>query len=494
MTFPGVKALNEVDLDVSAGEVVALLGHNGSGKSTLVKVLAGLYRPDPGSVVEVQSDLHFIHQDLGLVSSLTTVENLGLGNQPGWRDLLPFPPTEATRAEKMIAKFGAQFDVTIPVSRISPAERAIVAITRATSSWHGTRNILVLDEPTANLHGNEAERLRTVVKDFAARGAAILFISHHLGEAVELADRAVVLRDGVKIMNERRGHFDEEALVTAISGLPQEAPSRREQIAIATPDSAASQRPSTGTRLRVQNLQAEHIQSFDIEVRIGEIVGISGIVGSGRDEVLGCIFGARPVQTGAVSVDDVAVAPGSIPASIRAGIGYVPSDRRGLASVLTFNARENLTLTSMNGLLRNQGVSIRSERRVAQRELAQVGVLPNDPERPFTLFSGGNQQKVVIAKWLRIQPTVLLLDEPTQGVDVGACQSIYTLVREVAERGAAVLVSSSDENELVSLCDRVIVMRDGCVAAELIAGDVTEHNILRAALASSPNSQPGGEL
>ena len=473
-TFPGVRALSGVDLTVSSGEIVALLGHNGSGKSTVVKVLAGIHRPDPGSDISVDGQMHFIHQDLGLVGVLTTVENLDIDSRSSWRDLLPNRASEAEKARTSIARYGGTFDVTVPVSAITPAERTIVAIARATSHWSSPQNVLVLDEPTATLHGPEADRLRDVVKRLAAEGAGILYISHHLAEVVDLADRAVVLRDGRVVLDERRGAFDEGSLLSAISGVRHESARRHRHEGV-----------DGGVRLSVRRLTTERISALDLDVRAGEIVGLSGLIGSGRDEVLASLFGARPAKAGKVVVDGRELRLGDPSESIAAGIAYVPADRRGLASVPTFNARENLTLSSLpRQSLGLPLLSIASEKRAAEDELGRVGVRPLDPERPFVLFSGGNQQKVIIAKWLRREPGIVLLDEPTQGVDVGARAGIHELIRQIASRGSAVVVASSDEEEIALLSDRVLVLRDGQVKESLVGEAITEDNILRASMTS----------
>ena len=482
-TFPGVKALNSVDLDVRSGEVLALLGHNGSGKSTVVKVLAGIYRPDEGSDIDVRADLHFIHQDLGLVLGLNTIENLDLDSHTSWRDLLPFRRSEAAEARKAIARFGGDFDVRASLSEITPAERTIVAIARATSSWTSPRNILILDEPTATLHGGEAERLRDVVRGLAAEGAAIVWISHHLQEVVELADRAVVLRDGQEVMSKVRGDFTQKTLLTAIGG-DKLTDAGTHSVKAAGADLAPPVNAGQ-VRLKVTNLVTERLVGLDFDARAGEVLGISGQIGSGREQVLGSIFGARPTLDGTIAVDDRPTV--STPrTSMRAGLAYVPADRRGLASIGLFTARENLTLAKLPSTSFRRPMLARGpERRVARAAMAEVDVRPLDPERPFALFSGGNQQKIVIAKWLRTDPKVVLLDEPTQGVDVGARAGIHSLVRETARGGAAVVVASSDEDELVTMCDRVIVLRDGELVAELTGADITEAAILRASLTSS---------
>lgn len=472
MTFPGVRALAGVHLEVHPGEILALLGHNGSGKSTLVKVLAGLYKPDLGSTVEVASDIHFIHQDLGLVPMLTTVENLDLDDRTGIRNLRPTRRCEIENARASIARFGGRFDVTVPISRITPAERTIVAIARATSSWTSARNVLVLDEPTATLHGPEADRLRAVVRAFAAEGAAILYISHHLAEVVDLADRALVLRDGQVVLSATRGDFDEDTLLRSISG-DRDA---------STPTSRST-RSFGNVALHLRGLTTPRISGLDLDVQAGEILGLGGLIGSGRDDILGLIFGVRPAQIRELSVAGRPVQSATTAAKIRAGISFVPADRRGLGSIPTFTARENLTLSTLPRLGPKAPILSRaSERRSARAAMAELGVRPLEPERPFPLFSGGNQQKIVIAKWLRTKPRVMLLDEPTQGVDVGARAGIHDLVRSMAQEGTAVVVASADEKELADLCDRVIVLRDGHIASELRGSRITEDNILRACL------------
>lgn len=474
-TFPGVKALSGVDLTVSSGEIVALLGHNGSGKSTLVKVLAGLYKPDDGSKVDSTAEIHFIHQDLGLVPSLSTVENLGLSGKTTWRDLLPTHASEIPKAREGVQRFGGEFDVRAPISKISPAERTIVAIARATASWTSPRNVLVLDEPTATLHGGEADRLRAVVRQLANEGAGILYISHHLSEVVDLADRAVVLRDGKVAFSQPRGSFSEDSLLKAISG-------DRSASTVTTRE----RREVGSVRMNVKGLTSPRIHGLDIEVREHEILGIYGLIGSGREEVLGSIFGSQRASLDTFKLDGRNVQSNSTRSAIAAGLGYVPADRRGQAAVTSLTARENLTLASLpRWSLRRPFLSGRLERRAALRELGEVEVRPLDPERQFALFSGGNQQKIVIAKWLRMNPKVMLLDEPTQGVDVGARAAIHSLIRERARIGASFLVASSDEKEIADLCDRAIVMRDGVVAATFSGADLTEDNLLRVSLTSA---------
>lgn len=472
-TFAGTRALSDVSFTLAPGEILALLGHNGSGKSTLVKVLAGVHKPDDGAHIEVEADVHFLHQDLGLIPTLSTVENLGLGAARHVKDLLPVSRREVRAAQTAIARFGGTFDVTVPVRMISPAERTVVALARSTSRWSSERNVLVLDEPTATLHGDEAARLRAVVTGLAKEGVGIIYISHHLNEVMELADRALVLRNGSVALDLARGFFDEDTLVRAISGdtVPPDTGPR------------AAPPPSGEVQLRVTGLRTKRIADASFEIRAGEIVGVAGLVGSGREELLSNVFGSRPATAGRIEVGGVPLAAGSPRDAIRAGLGFVPADRRGEAAVSTMSGRENLTLASLPRLsMRSPVLSITSERRAALREMAEIRVHPPDTERRFALFSGGNQQKIVIAKWLRTTPAVLLMDEPSQGVDVGARAGIHDLIRDKRGTGTAFLLASSDEDELAELCDRVLVFRDGRISDELTGPHLTRDNILRASL------------
>jgi ribose transport system ATP-binding protein len=478
-TFPGLRALDDVSLSVGAGEIVALVGQNGSGKSTLVKVLAGLHEPDPGSEVALGTGpdgsavrLHFIHQDLGLVDGLSTIENLDLDRMHGRRSLLPAPRrAERRHAEQLVADFGASFDVTRPIAELSAAERTIVAIARALDGWEHPGNVLVLDEPTAALHGDEVQKLFVAVREVAERGAGVIFISHRLDEVVELADRVVVLRDGRLIADVARGEFDHDELVRLIAG------------AIDTADTAHGRPEGRDAVLRARRVRGATIRDLDLDLHAGEVVGVSGVLGSGREELASILFGCGAGEVGELLVEGRALRARTPRHAIDAGIAYVPGDRHRQGAVMTMTARENMTLPRMRALRRVLGrLDGGAERAEAQRWFERVKVHPPDPERTLALFSGGNQQKVVLAKWLRNDPKVLLMDEPTQGVDVGAKAGIFELVAGAAAAGAGVLISSSDAKELAVICDRVLVMRDGEVAAEIGKADLSEARLVAAAL------------
>jgi ribose transport system ATP-binding protein len=482
--FPGLRALDDVSLEVRSGEVVAVLGHNGSGKSTLVKVLAGRYVADAGTVElpissgEEAAELHFIHQDLALVGSLTAVENLNLLSSAG---LHPHDSrAERRRATELVSKFGEAFDVTVPVSSLTPGQRAIVAIARALDGWTHPRNVLVLDEPTESLHGAEVEVLFSAVRRLAADGAGVVFISHRLDEVLTLADRVVVLRDGRVVAAEPVDDLDHDRLVELITGaVPAEIEAH-----------LASDVRSTGPVLSIRGLRGGAIEHLDLDLHPGEVVGVAGVLGSGREAVPSLLFGAMPSRAESFTVDGSVVAAPTPATSIRRKIAFVPGDRVRYGSTAQMSARENLTLPQMRTFRGAGGaISSRRERIEAELQLAAYDVRPPRTEQRFGLFSGGNQQKIVLARWLRDDPLVLLLDEPTQGVDIGAKATIYEAVGRAADNGTAVLVSSSDTKELLRICDRVLVLREGRLVAELAGETLTEHRLLVEGYGLSPDDR-----
>jgi ABC-type sugar transport system ATPase subunit len=477
-TFPGLKALDDVSLTVGAGEIVALVGQNGSGKSTLVKILAGVHTPDPGAEItlaDVDGDhtsLHFIHQDLGLVGTLSTVENLDLGRTHRARVLLgPHKRAETQRASELIAGFDGDFDVKRPVNALTPAERTIVAVARALDGWDHPHNMIIFDEPTASLHGDEVDKLFAATRRLAERGAGVVFISHRLDEVIQLADRVVCLRDGKLVANVARGAYDHDDLVELIAGK------------LITTDLAGGSRRATDVVMRARGLTGLTVDSLDIDLHAGEILGISGVIGSGREAVAGLLSGATVGDVASLKVGDHDVGWLDPRRASAAGVAYVPGDRHRHGAVMTMSARENLTLPRLAPLRRVFGrLDQRAERAEVAGWLERLAVRPPEPERRLDLFSGGNQQKVVLAKWLRTEPKVFLLDEPTRGVDVGAKSEIFALLADAAAAGAGVLICSSDAKELTLICDRVMVMRDGRAVAEITGSELSEAQLVRAGM------------
>ncbi len=487
-SFPGVQALDDVSLSVDAGEILALVGHNGSGKSSLVKVMAGVYQPDLGEIdTRTGGDeadevgLHFIHQDLGLVPMLSAADNMYLDAGRGIGRWLAAPTRrERKRAHELILRFGAEVDVAAPVGELTTAERTIVAIARALNGWTSTANVLVLDEPTAALQEEEVRTLFEAVKAIADQGSGVIFISHRLDEVVELADRVVVLRDGRVVANKVRGEFDRASLVSLVANVEEAA-----LLQDARSDEGGE------VTLAISDLHGVGLDGISLDVRAGEIVGVTGLLGSGTEQLSATVFGLLPHVAGIVSVGGRQVRSGSPSAAIKSGMGFVPADRRRHGGFVTMTAAENITMPRLSPVRGRLGqIKARAERLDAQTWMDHADVKPSGAQRRlFGLFSGGNQQKLVMAKWLRILPKVLLLDEPTQGVDVGAQAGVHALIARAARDGAAVLVSSTDTKELVTLCHRVMVLHKGRVATELQGDALTEGALIRATLSADEESQ-----
>ncbi len=467
--FPGLTALDHVDLEVAPGEIVAVLGHNGSGKSTLIKILAGAYARDAGTIETAPgTELHFIHQDLALVEQLSAAETLALRRDEGAASLAPYGDSrKSAHARALIARFGSEFDVDRPLHRLTPAQRAVVAISRALDGWTHPANVLFLDEPTESLHRTEVDVLFEAVRRLAAQGTGVVFVSHRLDEVLRLADRIVVLRNGVKVADEPAAAVDEERLVTLITGVDA-----------GTLDHSRAARDPGEPVLSVRGLRGGSVDGLDLDVRAGEIVGVAGVLGSGREAVPALLFGATASTADVFTVAGDQYVDRTPARSLRRGVAFVPGDRAHLGIVRELSARESLTLARLAARGPFRRISPRHERAQTLRLLTESDVRPARTEQRMSLFSGGNQQKVVMAAALRDRPRVLLLDEPTQGVDVGAKAAIYAAIERGAADGSAVLVSSSDAEELLRLCDRVVVMREGRAAAVLAGEALTEHRLV----------------
>ncbi|HWV88030.1 MAG TPA: sugar ABC transporter ATP-binding protein [Capillimicrobium sp.] len=493
--FGGAAALDDVALTIEHGEVHGLLGENGSGKSTLIKVLAGYHVPEPGAELEVNGQpvrlplapnrfrelgLAFVHQDLGLIGDLTVLENLRVGDLSSSRSLHIRWSRERRAARETFARYGFDLDPSALVNELPETDRALLAIVRAVEEMraalaHDQRGLLVLDEPTVFLPREGVQRLFSLVRDVVARDASVLFVSHDLDEVREITDRVTVLRDGRVHATVATREATEAQLVEMIIGR-----------SLAAHHHTAPERPAGEVTLAVRNLGGRTVHDVDFEAHRGEILGLTGIIGSGFDEVPYLLFGARPCQVGELQVGGRShPLPLMTPrAALKARMALIPADRQVDGSVGTLSVTDNAMLQVLDRY-RPAALRLRRLRADTHDLLERFDVRPRDPQADYESLSGGNQQKVLLAKWLQTRPEVLLLHEPTQGVDIGAREQIFNLLRSEADRGTTIVVASSDHEQLAALCDRVLVFGRGRVARELTGGDVTKSRIAEQALNSS---------
>lgn len=469
-SFPGARVLSGVDLEVAAGEVHALIGENGAGKSTLMKILAGVHTPDEGTIeidgralvfghpLDAQrAGVSIIYQELTLLPERTVAENVFLGREPARRGLVDRQAMERTTAELLASLGEDSFGPRDLVRRLSVAQQQVVEIVKALSV---DARIVVMDEPTAALAEHEVELLYRLVRQLRERGIAVLYISHRLREIFDLADRVTVLKDGAKVATEPIDRISTADLVRLMVGreLTDYYPPR-------------AQRPPGDVLLSVNGGGNDRLDGIDLELRAGEIVGVAGLQGAGRTELVKALFGAEPFTRGEMTPRR----PRSVRDGIAAGIGLVTEDRKSEGLALHQSVRDNALLVARARKGRAGGTVLQL--------LERVRLAPPRPEQEVRYLSGGNQQKVVLAKWLTVAPKVLLFDEPTRGVDVGAKAAIHELVRELADGGMAVLMVSSELPELIGMSDRILVLRDGRIAGRLPAG-ATEEAVMELAAGS----------
>ena len=490
-TFTRTKALSRVSMTIEPGEVHALLGQNGSGKSTLIKILSGYHAPDLGGGIRVQGqDLpiqspvqsyrlgcRFVQQDLGLVSTLSVLDNMALGS--GFPTSFGTIKGKATyqQAKDDLERLSLDIDPKAMVSTLSASERTGVAIARALrEDPEYPACLLVLDEPTATLPVDEVDHLLGRVSAMAATGVGVLYVTHHLGEVFRVAHNVSVFRDGVVVGAGPVKNFDHAGIVQLLAGeelLAEETESRREK-------KAREAARKHETVFQVAGLRAGALAGVSFGVERSEIVGIAGLAGSGRDSVLGASFGALARSAGDVIVRGEVLPPDRPDVAIGRGIAYLAPDRKIGGGVMTMSARENLTLPDLKPFWKGGLLRRRAETSRTKEWFERLSVRPaNAVNDPLSIFSGGNQQKILFGKWLSQKPSVFLLDEPTQGVDVGAKADLHRELVTAAQDGAAVVVSSSDLEELADLCDRVLVIVDGRISAELSGAELTEGNITR---------------
>nr|WP_111298557.1 sugar ABC transporter ATP-binding protein [Paracoccus saliphilus] len=480
-TFPGTRALDEVDLDIAAGEVHALLGENGAGKSTLIKCLTGAYRRDGGTItmegapIDPRSTLEArqlgigtVYQEVNLLPNLTVAQNLMFGAEPRRMGLIDGRAMRR-EADRLLRQYGLEIDVGRDLGAYSVAIQQIVAIARAVAQ---SGKVLILDEPTASLDRREVEMVFDVVRGLRDRGLGIIFVSHFLDQVFELTDRVTILRNGRKIVTEATARLDRMSLIQHMLGrdLDHAAPVTRAPDADAAP-----------ALLRIEGLGRDGvIAPFDLTVGQGEVVGLAGLLGSGRTETAELLFGLRPAQTGTVRDANGAVDLRSPRAAIAAGFGFAPEDRKTDGIVGDLSIRENIILALQARRGWSRPIPRSEQNQLADEYIRRLDIRTSDREKAIGELSGGNQQKAVLARWLAMNPRFLILDEPTRGIDVGAHAQILRLIRTLTAQGMSVLVISSEIDELVAVSDRVIVLRDRRHVAQLTGQQVTGDQIMRA--------------
>ncbi|MEU6658134.1 sugar ABC transporter ATP-binding protein [Streptomyces sp. NPDC046821] len=486
-SFPGVRALDGVDLEVQAGEVHCLLGQNGAGKSTLIKVLAGVHQPDDGTITwsgehtalkspiaAMRLGIATIYQELDLVEGLSVAENVFLGHEPTTAGFVVRGRDARSATAALLKRLGhGEIDPGRLVGDLSAAQQQIVSMARALS--HDVR-LIVMDEPSAALDPDEVDNLFRIVAALTADGVAVVYISHRLEEIRRIGDRVTVLKDGRAVAG----------------GLPAKDTPTRDVVALMTGRNVEYVFPDRPVDpvlpepvLTVKGLSREgEFAPLDLELRPGEIVGLAGLVGSGRSEILETIYGARKPSTGQVTVGGSELRPGSVRSAVRAGLGLAPEERKSQALLMLESVTRNVSVSSMSRFSYGGWLDRGKERAAALAATRELSLRPDNPSAPVRTLSGGNQQKAVLARWLLRGCRVLLLDEPTRGVDVGARAELYAVIRRLADAGLAVLLVSSEVPEVLGLSDRVLVLREGQVIHESRATALDEHAVLNLVLAA----------
>jgi ABC-type sugar transport system ATPase subunit len=486
--FANVQALAGVELESRAGEVLALVGENGAGKSTLLRILSGDHRPDEGRLElggeplapASPADAHaagvrVIYQEPEIVPWVSVAENLFVGELPR-RAGRRFDRAALMRAARTLiadSGFDDVLDARTAGAELSTSQRQLVEILRALKS--GVR-VIAFDEPTSSLTETEAERLFDIIRELRGRGLAVIYVSHRLREVLDLADRIAVLRDGRLVQVRDAPGTSESELMRLMVGRDVSSVFRR------------GDHRRGRARLEVDGLSTEFLHDVTFSIDAGEVLGVAGLVGAGRSELAKAIFGAEPWTGGRMRLDGAEIRPRHPRDAIRAGVGYAPEDRKSEALVLQRSVAENVSLAMLPRVRRFRFVRARAERRRVAELVRRLEVKTPSLDQEIATLSGGNQQKVVLARWLALGPRVLLLDEPTRGIDVGAKAEIYSLIDELSADGLAVLFISSELPELLGVSDRILVMRDGSVAGMLARAEATEERIIELAMAGEEGS------
>jgi ABC-type sugar transport system ATPase subunit len=477
--FAGVVALSDVSLSIDRGECHGLMGENGAGKSTLGKILAGIHRPDEGQiqidgrVVSIHNPndalrhgIGMVHQELAFCPDLSVAENLCMGQYPRRLGFLVDRPEMQRMAKRLLEQIGVQLDVDQPMRSLSTAQEQLVQIASAVGT---NAKILVFDEPTSSLSEPEAQHLFKLIEDLRSRGVTMIYVSHRMPELFRLCDRISVLRDGKFVGTVSRAEATQDKIVRMMIGRSIEE--YFPQHLSASPGE---------TVLRVKNLNSPgNFSDISFDIRAGEIVGFAGLVGAGRSEIAKAIFGLDRTATGDVQINGEALGLGNVRDSMSRGIGFLPEDRKRQGLVLMMSCRANMSMAMLERLSRMGLLAHDSERAIAEEYFRKLSVRAPSIETAVAGLSGGNQQKVAIAKWLARQAKLLIVDEPTRGVDVGAKAAIHQLVDDLAQQGVAIMLISSELPEVLNLSTRIIVMRQGKIVGEVPRQIATQENVLR---------------
>jgi ribose transport system ATP-binding protein len=483
-SYPGVVALSDFDMEVRPGEVIGLVGENGAGKSTLMKILGGVTSPDRGTIEidgvpydglsvggSMRAGIAFVHQELNLFDNLDVAANVYIGREPRRGGVLQLIDRAKLHAsvQPHLDRLGAAFAPTTLVSRLSLAQQQLVEIAKALSV---NSRLLILDEPTSSLPIAETEKLLEVIAGLKAHGISVIFVSHRLHEIERAADRVMVLRDGRLVGSLSGSEIAHDTMVRLMVG--------RDLKVAYTPPAAPRREPV----LTVQSVRTPTFPNHEVslEIHSGEILGLAGLVGSGRTELARVLFGIDRPHGGALLLDGQPLRLSSSADAVKAGIFLVPEDRKGAGLLLDLTIAENVTLPNLKAYAQNNIVSRDAERRRAEASRRELDIRAVDVGTRTGALSGGNQQKVVLAKWLAMQPRVIIFDEPTRGIDIGAKSEIYRLMRHLADNGVAVLMISSDMEEVIGVSDRVAVMHEGRISGMLDRDRFSEENILRLAV------------
>ncbi len=483
-TYPGVVALAGFDMTVSPGEVIGLVGENGAGKSTLMKILGGVVQPDSGTIEidgqsfgaltvggSMRAGIAFVHQELNLFDNLDVAANVYIGREPRTGGFLNLVDTAKMRADvaPYLKRLGANFSPATPVAQLSLAQQQLVEIAKALSV---NARLVILDEPTSSLPVAETDRLLQVIDGLRAEGIAVIFISHRLGEIERACDRVIVLRDGVQVGTLDKSEITHDRMVKLMIG-------RDLKVAYAAPAGARGPVALSAKRIRTAAFPTHEVS---LDLHAGEILGLAGLVGAGRTEFARVLFGIDRAYGGKLSLGDTPVNFRAASEAVERGVFLVPEDRKGAGILLDLPIAQNISLPNLRAYARGPLVAGDLETTQAEKSRTELSIkAPTVGTRTGTL-SGGNQQKVVLAKWLAMQPKVMIFDEPTRGIDIGAKSEIYRFMRALADTGVAVLMISSDMEEVIGVSDRVAVMHEGAISGILGRDQATEENILTLAI------------